>query len=106
MEQTLMPRIIGSHAAGNSPAEGDPSMTSSFARGAPLPTPLTSLVDRQDELAAILVLLPDAQVRLLTMTGPGGSGKTRLAIAAARQIAPDFRDDIGFVDLGPLVDPA
>ena len=58
---------------------------------APLPVPLTSLVDRETEVAAIWALLrPDdgsAAARLVTLTGPGGVGKTRLALAVGQQMA-------------------
>ncbi|MGH2601404.1 MAG: ATP-binding protein, partial [Dehalococcoidia bacterium] len=68
---------------------------------APLPRPLTSLVDREQERATLVGLLGDPAVRLLTLTGPGGVGKTRLAIAAAG----DFPDGVAFVHLAPVTDP-
>jgi predicted ATPase/DNA-binding CsgD family transcriptional regulator len=71
-----------------------------------LPTPLTSLVGREREMAEIAMLVRDPGVRLVTLTGPGGVGKTRLAIKAARQAIDAFPDGIRFVDLSPIKDPA
>ncbi|MHB8574344.1 MAG: ATP-binding protein [Dehalococcoidia bacterium] len=69
-----------------------------------LPTPLTSFIGRAQELAEITALL--GTTRLLTLTGPGGTGKTRLAITAARQVADQFPDGAWFVDLSSIVDAA
>lgn len=66
-----------------------------------LPRPLTSLVGRESDVQALCALL--AQVRLLTITGPGGVGKTRVAIAVAAEA--DAPDGALFVDLAPLNDP-
>ena len=68
-----------------------------------LPLPLTRLVGRDDELAAIEKALVGA--RLLTLTGTGGVGKTRLALAAAADAATDFADGAYLVELAPLADP-
>ncbi|NYJ05041.1 ATP-binding protein [Petropleomorpha daqingensis] len=69
-----------------------------------LPTPPAPLVDRRDELAMVTGLLRDQTVRMVTLTGPGGMGKTRLALAAAEAMVPD-RDGVWWVDLAPVRDP-
>lgn len=69
-----------------------------------LPAPLTSFVGRERELAAAGSLLARG-VRLLTLTGPGGAGKTRLALEGARRVRGQFQA-AWFVDLAPLTDPA
>ena len=66
-----------------------------------LPHPLTRLVGRDVESAALRALLADEDVRLVTVTGPGGIGKTRLAIAVAAAMAHDFADGIVYIDLAP-----
>jgi predicted ATPase/DNA-binding CsgD family transcriptional regulator len=64
------------------------------------PAPLTRFVGRQAELAEATSLLLDN--RLLTLTGPGGAGKTRLAVQLATHLTGDFPDGAWFVDFGPL----
>jgi len=71
-----------------------------------LPAPLTSCVGRQREVAAVCGLLGGTDVRLLTLTGPGGVGKTRLALVAATEAGPGFADGVAFVALAAIRDPA
>jgi len=68
-----------------------------------LPSPLTTLVGRKAEIEEILTALNST--RLLTLTGPGGVGKTRLAIAVGERAAEEYRDGVCFVDLAPLSEP-
>ena len=69
-----------------------------------LPAPLTSFVGRQRELDEVASLLEES--RLLTLTGPAGTGKTRLALQVAAQVAEGFADGVTLVELAPLKDPA
>jgi predicted ATPase/DNA-binding SARP family transcriptional activator len=71
-----------------------------------LPTPPTSLVGRRLEVAAVCALLRRQEVRLVTLTGPGGAGKTRLALAAAGELGPELADGAAFVDLAAVREPA
>jgi predicted ATPase/class 3 adenylate cyclase len=71
----------------------------SIGRPANLPAATTPLVGREGELAELGAAIVDPQQRLLTLTGPGGSGKTRLAIAVASALEHDFPAGIFFVDL-------
>jgi predicted ATPase len=71
-----------------------------------LPAQLTRMVGRAREVETIVGLLRSPGPRLLTLTGPGGIGKTRLAIEAARALAPDFPDGVLFVRLASIEDAA
>ena len=68
-----------------------------------LPLQLTGLVGREREIAEVERLL--SEHRLLTLTGPGGSGKTRLALAVASTLGDDYEDEAWLVELAPLSDP-
>jgi predicted ATPase len=70
-----------------------------------LPRPASSFVGREAELAQVLALI-ERGARLLTLTGPGGSGKTRLAIEAAATLVPDYKAGVFWVGLAALRDPA
>jgi predicted ATPase len=70
-----------------------------------LPRPASSFVGRDKEVGEVASLLQDG-ARLLTLSGPGGSGKTRLAIEAAATLVPEFKAGVFWVGLAPLRDPA
>jgi transcriptional regulator with XRE-family HTH domain len=77
-----------------------------LAGSAPLPVPLTPLLGRERDLADLSALVGHADGRLVTLTGPGGTGKTRLALAVAERVVLHFPDGVVFVSLAPLADPA
>ncbi len=75
------------------------------ARRVELPAPVNPLLGRERELDELRGLLARDDVRLLVLTGAGGSGKTRLALEVAREVAPSFANGAAFVELAPLRDP-
>ncbi|HUG17040.1 MAG TPA: TIR domain-containing protein, partial [Thermomicrobiales bacterium] len=103
-----LPRVM--HALSTPATTGDaamPAATQSTARPAPptsLPSPASSLIGREREMAEVAALFHRG--RVVTLTGPGGIGKTRLAIAAGHRLEREYTDGAVFVDLAPLHDPA
>jgi predicted ATPase/DNA-binding CsgD family transcriptional regulator len=94
---------------GDAPDGGPGSLVALTARGSGLPPnnlplELSSFVGREKELAEVRRLLEDS--RLLTLTGPGGCGKTRLALVAAGNLVGGFEDGAWLVELASLADPA
>src|SRR5207245_6660075 len=69
-----------------------------------LPRPASSFVGRKRETAEVISLVRNA--RLVTLSGPGGCGKTRLAVEAAAELVPHFKAGVFWVGLAPLRDPA
>ncbi len=83
---------------GATPTAPTPAITTT------LPTAPTPLIGRAAELASLVELAGRPEIRLVTLTGPGGTGKTRLSLAAAAQLAPTLGQTF-FVDLAPISEP-
>jgi len=88
------------HATGASEVQADPGISTR------LPEPLTSFIGREREIEDVLTMLKDPHIRLVTLTGPGGIGKTRMAIKLAHAIALDANMTVAFIPLAPLSDPS
>ena len=87
--------------------EGEfPALATLENRPTNLPPQPTPLIGRERELAEVVELLRSPDVRMLTVTGPGGAGKTRLALQAAADLLEDFDDGVFFVGLAGIVDPS
>jgi predicted ATPase/class 3 adenylate cyclase len=71
-----------------------------------LPVPLSSFVGREQEVAAVVSLIRDEAARLVTLAGPGGTGKTRLAVEAAGELVSEFRAGVFWIGLAAVRDPA
>jgi predicted ATPase len=104
-QQAAAPRMADVPEPGKQPAEAGPAGTRDRPqRGGNLPAQLTSFVGRDGELDHLAALL--AGSRLITLTGPGGSGKTRLSIEAAARVEKHAPDGVWFVPLSPVRDAA
>ena len=90
----------GEHAAAAEPGSALPPTNLPPTN---LPQPISKLIGRDDELGEVLNLV--ATHRLVTLTGAGGIGKTRLALALARELRPHFADGVWLAEFSPLVDP-
>ncbi len=90
---------------GSPAAPPPPAPAARFAAGR-LPRPLTPLIGRERELAALVRSLSSPDQRLVTLTGPAGVGKTRLALEAAALMAAELPDGAAFISLAQLADPA
>jgi predicted ATPase/DNA-binding SARP family transcriptional activator len=102
----LQQRILDQDATLRQDAAAPSPLTSRAIIASNLPRPLTRLVGRERELSGLTGRLADPDVRLLTLSGPGGVGKTRLLLALARQEEPNYADGAAFVRLEGLTDPA
>jgi ATP-dependent Clp protease ATP-binding subunit ClpA len=82
-----------------------PALHTLDCRTTNLPAQTTAFIGREREIAAVRSLLDRADVRLVTLTGPGGTGKTRLGQQLALELLDDFPDGVWFVHLAPISDP-
>ncbi|MBV9494756.1 MAG: protein kinase, partial [Acidobacteria bacterium] len=94
--------VTGTEESQNLPTERFPR--SGIAPFSNLPHPLTTLVGRDGERDDVLSLLRRDEVRVITLTGPGGTGKTRLALEVARSLVEEYPDGVCWVSLGPVLD--
>jgi predicted ATPase/class 3 adenylate cyclase len=105
LKDLARPERIFQLAAADLPADFPPLRTLD-ARPNNLPAQATTLVGREAELAQVRALLRRDGVRLATLSGPGGTGKTRLALQAVAEMVDEFEHGVWFTALAPIRDPA
>ena len=104
LKDLARPERIFSAAAADLPADFPPLRTLD-ARPNNLPAQATTLIGRETELTQVRDFLRRDGVRLLTLSGPGGTGKTRLALQAVAELADEFTHGVWFAALAPIRDP-
>jgi len=104
-DPSLRPTAAEVDAALIGSGSGNPPSEPGARRSHNLPLQRTPLIGRRAERSALQPLLLDPEIRLITLTGPGGTGKTRLALQAASDTVDSFPGGIRFVNLAPLIDP-
>jgi predicted ATPase/class 3 adenylate cyclase len=104
LKDLLRPEMVFQLISPDLPS-GFPPLKTLDARMNNLPAQPTSLVGREEELSEIADLLRRPEVRLLTLTGPGGTGKSRLGLQVAAELLDEFDSGVFFVALAPISDP-
>src|SRR6185295_17690781 len=96
---------VASRPTQRAPSKRDAQPPAGVAISRDLPAPATLLVGRSDAAQSAVSLIQDERVRLLTLTGFGGVGKTRLALAIATELRDVFPDGVAWIELAPVSDP-
>ncbi len=94
--------LLAPDSFGEQPAEAELMLEQVNVRSHNLPAQPTPLIGREQEVAAVCTLLHRPEVRLVTLTGTGGVGKTRLGLQVAADLLDDFADGVYFVPLAPI----
>src|SRR5215218_1063059 len=105
LKDLARPQRIFQLTAAGLPTEFPPLRTLDFYP-TNLPLQATPLIGRQREVEAVCARLRSTETRLMTLVGPGGTGKTRVALQAAAELVEDFEDGVFFVPLAAITDPA
>jgi len=103
LSSAVQPQAISSETDSTLLVNASPFETK-VSRPGNLTTQLTPLIGREAEIAAIKKLLQQQTIRLLTLTGPGGTGKTRLALTVGANLLREFEDGVFFASLSPISD--